>query len=124
MENKFNKQSHKDALNSLNNVSKYIKHDIKINTFVADILKEDELKNKKFCVDIVITDVPYGDLVAWNEKTNYPINILLNTIIPVINENTIIAIIHNKNQELNNSKYNKIKKYKIGHRIIEIIKLR
>jgi tRNA G10 N-methylase Trm11 len=122
--NKYNKQSHKDALNSLNNISKYIRHDIKTNTFIADILKEGELRNKKFCADIVITDVPYGNLVAWNEKINYPINILLKTIIPIINKDTIIAIIYNKIQKINNSKYERIKKYKIGHRIVEIIKLK
>jgi tRNA G10 N-methylase Trm11 len=122
--NKYNKQSHKDALNSLNNISKFIKHEMKIKTFIADILKEDELKNKVFCADIVITDVPYGNLVTWNEKADDPINILLNTIIPIINRDTIIVIIHDKNQKINNLNYNRIKKNKVGHRIIEIIRLK
>jgi tRNA G10 N-methylase Trm11 len=120
---KYNKQSHKDALNSLNNISKYIKHDIEINTFIADILKENVLKNKGFCADIVITDVPYGNLVSWNTEINHSVNILLDTIIPIINEDTIITVIYNKNQKINNSKYNRLKKYKVGHRIIEIMKL-
>jgi SAM-dependent methyltransferase len=121
--NKQNKQSHKDALNSLNNISKYIKHDIKINTFIADILKEDELKSRAFCADIVITDIPYGNLVSWNTELNHPVNILLDTIIPIINKDTIIAVIYDKSQKINNSKYTRLRKYKVGHRIIEIMKL-
>jgi tRNA G10 N-methylase Trm11 len=121
---KYNKQSHIIALNSLNNISKYIKREIKIDTFISDILNKNSLKNKIFCADIIITDVPYGNLVTWSDKTNDPINILLNTLIPIINKNTIIAIIHNKNQKINNSQYNRIDKFKIGHRIIEIIKLK
>ena len=122
--NKYNKQSHMDAINSLNNISEYIKHEIITNTFVMDILNDDELKNKKFCADIVITDVPYGNLVTWTEETNNSIDILLNTINQIINKDTVIAIIYNKNQKINNHEYKKVKKYKVGHRIIEIMKLK
>jgi tRNA G10 N-methylase Trm11 len=120
----YNKQSHIDALNSLKNISKYIKHEIKIDTFIADILSKNSLENKKFCADIIITDVPYGNLITWSDKINDPINILLNTLISIINENTIISIIHSKNQTINNSQYIRIKKFKIGHRTVEIIKLK
>jgi tRNA G10 N-methylase Trm11 len=119
---KYNKQSHINALKSLNNISKYIKHEIKIDTFTANILNRNSLGNKIFCADIIITDVPYGNLVAWSDKTNDPINILLNTVIPIINKNSVIVIIHNKNQKINNSQYDRINKFKVGHRIIEIIK--
>ena len=121
---KYNKQSHIGALNSLTNISKYIKHEIKIDTFIADILDRNSLENKEYCADIVITDVPYGSLVTWSDKINNPINILMETLIPVINKNTIIAIIHNKNQKISNYQYNRISKYKVGHRVIEIIKLK
>jgi len=122
--NKYNKQSHKAAINSINNISKNIKHEIGINIFLTDILKENGLNNLNFCVDILITDVPYGNLVNWNEKINNPIDILLDTIIPVINKETIIAIIYNKNQKMNNLRYGRLNKYKVGHRIIEIMKLK
>jgi hypothetical protein len=87
-------------------------------------LNKNSLENKIFCVDIIITDVPYGSLVKWSEKTNDSINILLNTLISIINKNTIIAIIHKKNQKVNNSQYIRIKKLRVGHRIIEILKLK
>jgi tRNA G10 N-methylase Trm11 len=121
---KYNKQSHIGALNSLNSISKYINHKIKIDTFIADILDKNSLENKKYCADIVITDVPYGSLVTWSDKINDPLNIFMETLIPVINKNTIIAIIHNKNQKISNYQYDRIGKYKAGHRVIEIIKLK
>jgi SAM-dependent methyltransferase len=121
---KYNKRSHIIALNSLGNISKYIKHEIKTNTFIADILSGDVLKNKNFYADIVITDVPYDNLVTWSDKTNGQMNILLNTVIPIINGNAIIVIIHDKDQRIDNSKYHRINKFKVGHRIIEIMKVK
>jgi tRNA G10 N-methylase Trm11 len=121
---KYKKQSHVDAVNSLNNISKYIKHEITINTFVADILEQDSLRNKNFCADVVISDIPYGGLAAWSKEAKDPINTLLNSLAPIINNDTIIAIIYNKHQRLNNHQYNRIEKFKTGHRIIEIMKLK
>jgi tRNA G10 N-methylase Trm11 len=121
---KYNKKSHVDALHNLKNIYGNIKHEIKINTFIANTLKKYELRNKNFCADIIITDVPYGDLVAWSDKTDDQISVLLNTIIPVINKTSIIAITHDKGQKINNEKYERLKKYKIGHRIIEILQLK
>ncbi|MDR1616037.1 MAG: hypothetical protein LBR98_03410 [Syntrophomonadaceae bacterium] len=121
---KYNKQSHIAALNSLNRISEYIKHEIKADIFITDILNKNSLGNKMFCSDIVITDVPYGSLVTWSDKTNDPINILLDTIIPIINKNTIIAIIHNRNQKISNAQYNRADKFKAGHRVVEIMRLK
>jgi tRNA G10 N-methylase Trm11 len=113
-----------DALKSVDNLAQYIKHEIITNTFVTDILKGNALHNKGFCADIVITDVPYGNLARWTEETNNAIDMLLHTIIPVINMDTIIVIIHNKNQKINNQEYKKLRKYKVGHRLIEMMKLK
>jgi hypothetical protein len=121
--NKYKKQTHINALNSLKNILVYLKQEIIYNTFIANILNEDELKNKKFHADIIITDLPYNDLVSWSEEISNPIDILLETIDPVINTNTIIAIIHNKNQKISNKKYKRLNKFKVGHRIVEILKL-
>jgi tRNA G10 N-methylase Trm11 len=120
---KYNKQSHIDAVNSLDRISKYIKHEIKTDTFAADILDTDSLRNKEICADIVITDVPYGGLSAWPGETSDQIGVLLNTLVSVINKDTIVAIIHNRNQKLNNHQYNRIDKFKTGHRIVEIIRV-
>ena len=100
-----------------------MKHEIKTNTFFANILNENELDNKNFTADIIITDVPYGNLVNWSNTNGEEINRLLDTIIPVINPKTIIAVSHDKNQRIENLKYNTLEKIKTGHRRIEILQL-
>jgi type I restriction-modification system DNA methylase subunit len=120
---KYGRQSHIDALHSLDNMAKRIKHGIRTDAFLADILNRDSLKNKNFCADIVITDVPYGGLAAWTGEAGDQTTMLLDTLVPVINKDTIIAIVHSKNQKPDNRRYNRIKKLKAGHRIMEILKL-
>ena len=119
----YHKESHRNALCSLKRIEKLIKHKIESNIFKANVLNGNELANKNFIADIVMTDVPYGNLVNWSCNNEDEINGLLNGIIPIINPNTIIAISHNKAQKSNNLKYNIIEKIKIGHRKIEIMKL-
>ena len=89
-----------------------------------DIYKKNELNKNEFCADIVIADVPYGNLAAWTNAADNSINILLHTIIPIIDKNTIIAIVYDKSQKINNQDYKRVRKHKIGHRIIEILKLK
>jgi hypothetical protein len=120
---KYNKDSHKSALCSLEKMTQLLQHEISHNAFLANILNANELDNKKFIADIIITDIPYGNLVHWSNNDGEEINRLLDTIISIINSNTIIAISHNKNQKINNSKYNIIERMAVGHRKIKILKL-
>jgi hypothetical protein len=121
---KYGKKSHNNALNSLETLLHLIKHEIKCNAFNANILNAKELINKKFTADIVITDVPYENLTAWSDNSDNPIDDLLNTINPVINSETIIAVSHTKMQKINSPTYEKLEKLRAGHRKIEILKLR
>jgi 23S rRNA G2445 N2-methylase RlmL len=120
---KYKKESHKNALCSLEIIKKQIKKEIPFNIFKANILEKPDFIGNKFVADIIITDVPYGNLVNWSTNVGEEINVLLDGIIPIINNNTIIAISYNKNQNINNKKYCIIEKIKIGHRRISIMKL-
>ena len=119
----YNKESHRNALISLEKIKHLLKHEIKYNVFLANILNEKELINKNFLADIVITDVPYGNLVNWYINNDEEKGKLFNGIKPVINSDSIIAISHNKKQKINNSKFKIIEKILIGHRKIELLKL-
>jgi hypothetical protein len=121
---KYNKDSHRNALNSLEKIEKLIKHEIKNHVFEANILNENELINKNFIADIILTDVPYGNLIDWSSNNGGEIEKLLDGIIPIIDSDTIVAINHNKKQKINNLKYKIIEKIQIGHRGIEILKLK
>jgi hypothetical protein len=121
---KYNKDSHINALNSLEKIVKQIKHEIKINVFLANILDKKQMVSNKFNADIVITDIPYGNLVNWINNKGNELEELLNGIIPIINRNKVIAISYNKKQKINNTKYSIIENIQIGHRKIKIMKLK
>jgi hypothetical protein len=120
---KYNKDSHRNALHSLEKIEKLIKHEIKNHVFEANILNENELINKDFIANVILTDVPYGNLINWSGNNGGEIENLLDGIIPIIDPDTIIAISHNKKQKITNLKYKIIEKIQIGHREIGILKL-
>jgi hypothetical protein len=121
---KFNKESHKSALCSLAKIENLLKKEISSNIFMTNILSKPDFIDKKFCADIVITDVPYGNLVSWSNNSGEELNVLLDGILPIIELNSIIAISYNKKQKINNQKYRIIEKHQIGHRRIDILKLK
>jgi len=122
--NEFGKQSHADALQSLENLQQYRKHPVKINCFTADILESSSLSHCKFSADIIITDVPYGDLSSWSGDQKGQINILLDSLIPVIKSGSVISLSHNAEQKTGNNSFRKIEMFKTGRRVTEILKLK
>lgn len=125
---KFNKQSHKDALKSIEvflGIIKNRKINPKISCFNADVLNPKSFEKLNFKADIIITDVPYGNLVSWSDadENNNAIDRLLDNIIPVLDENTIIAISTDKSQKIRNQHFMRHTKFKIGKRIIYILQL-
>jgi 16S rRNA G966 N2-methylase RsmD len=124
MVNKFDKESHKNALSSLEKITELLKNEIGYEVFEANILKKNVLVGRNFIADMVITDVPYSNLVNWSADNGNEINVLLDEIIPVINSNTIVAISHNKKQKITNQNFFVIEKMQTGHRKIELLKLK
>ena len=92
--------------------------------FVADAIDEKSLKQNQFIADIIITDVPYGNIVNWEGKEENMINVLLDRLIEVQDDNSVLAIIYNKFQKISNNRYIRLEKFKVGKRIVEILKLR
>jgi len=119
----YGKDSHRDALQSLNRLCELHKHEIAINCFTSDVLAAGSLDKKTFIADIVMTDVPYGGLSVWSENRDGAIDVLLDAIKPVLTRNSIISISHTRNQKITNNSFKNIDIIKNGHRIIEFFKL-
>lgn len=120
----MDKPSHKAALVSVNRFLDKVKtegHKIKSRCFVRNILYNDSLKNEKLKADVVIVDVPYGNLVEWSQNVD-GVNIMLNNLIPVLHKDSIIAVIMDKSQKINVSTYHRMEKFKVGKRVIYILK--
>ena len=122
-----NKPSHIDALTSVNkflNLVKSTDKKVNVNIFKTDILAPNALMNNNFIADIVITDVPYGNLVSWSDNCNDAVNILLENLFPVLSDRSVVAVIADKSQKINNEKYKRIEKFKAGKRQITILMIK
>lgn len=120
-----NKNSHIEALNSATNLLSILEnstHKIKREVFKTDILSNAPLDNLNFKADIIFTDVPYGNLVEWQNGNKDNIN-LLDQLLPVTKEKTVVAICSDKSQKFRSDYFQRIEKQVIGKRLFEIFKL-
>lgn len=118
----YDKESHKEALKSALQI-KQIRKSVsspKISVFKNNILKESSLSSISEKVDIVISDIPYGNLTEWSEKTEQDNQTqkFLNNIKNILSPKSIVAISSNKKQELQFNGYEKVGTFKIGKRKI------
>ncbi len=128
MLDEYNKVSHREAISSIDKFMDIIeKRSFKTNTqiFKADILDKMALVEKSFKADLIIADVPYGNLVSWNsaEKSNN-VDSLLDNILPVVHKNTIVALVTDKSQRVKNERFKRLEKFNAGTRRVEIVKIK
>lgn len=120
-----NKSSHIEALNSAANLLDILKnsaHEIERKVFQADILSNCPLDNQGFKADIIFADVPYGNLVTWQNGNQGNIN-LLDQLLPVTKEKTVVAICSDKSQKFQSDHFQRVEKQVIGKRLFQIFKL-
>lgn len=118
MYEQYQKSSHREAEESVNRLLSSLQKDIPVTVFEADVMKL-KLEKKP---DIIITDVPYGDLVEWQGE-QVDVNRLMDSISEICSEDTIVAICMNKTQKVSNTKFLRLEKQIIGKRKFEIVQL-
>jgi 23S rRNA (guanine2535-N1)-methyltransferase len=110
------KNSHKEALESALRIKENLKSDVSIKVFTEDILNTTP---SILGIDIVICDVPYGNLTEWSTHQSInPTQQFLNNIKNILSTHSILAISANKKQEITHDGYTKIETFKIGKRKI------
>ncbi|GFN36612.1 hypothetical protein [Tepidimicrobium xylanilyticum] len=117
----YNKESHAMAKESAIILRSMIKTPIQYEVFQADALKEIKLEIKP---DIIITDVPYDQLVDWKGSGEGLVNRLLDVLYGVCTSDTIIGLSMNKKQKVKNDKFIKLERQKIGKRKFEVLRKR
>ena len=122
----YHKESHLNAIKSASNLLGYTREKIECYVFNRDILSSKNSTSIKPVVDIIITDVPYGDLVSWSNETTAEnegnINKMLNHLLENLNDDGIVAISSDKRQKISNLNYKRIKKFQVGKRKVEILR--
>jgi 23S rRNA (guanine2535-N1)-methyltransferase len=129
----YSKDSHKDALDSgyiLKNRISALRQERPIATKVFEASATDNttiLKNiKPKSVDIVFTDIPYGQHSHWqssnsNELLN-PIWSMLNGLISILSPESIAAIVSDKKQKVSHESFQRIEQFQIGKRRVAILR--
>jgi 23S rRNA (guanine2535-N1)-methyltransferase len=123
----FGKDSHAQALASAQRLrvqllSHHARHPIPSQVFVADALHPADLREQlaRGTVDIVITDLPYGQRTSWHATTSPtsfdPGSQLLEALREVVTPASIIAITTTKQQKIAHNAYQRVEHFQLGKR--------
>ncbi|HPV01861.1 MAG TPA: hypothetical protein PK127_05240, partial [Clostridiales bacterium] len=122
----FGKQSHRDALKSADRFIRIVQDRPfvpEIKCFTADALDKTAFCGSDFIADIVIADVPYGNLSTWSGEKADAVDLLLDSIKCVVYGNSVTAVVCDKSQKVRNSSYKRLERFKAGKRVVEVLKL-
>ena len=133
MLNRFGKTSHQEALKSATVLRQTVaswegKNPLKISTFQANATDGkalcDNLKGVK--VDIVFTDVPYGQRSRWvgpasEVSPSDPLCSVLTALMGILSPTGIVAIVADKRQKIKHQKYERLEQFQVGKRRVGIL---
>ena len=125
----YGKESHRQALESalvLQGRSNLPGgHKIKTDAFVSSALDAQaltvHLKDKP--VDVVFTDVPYGQHSQWVHAAANPLGAMLGALTGVLQHTAVIAVVSDKAQKAAHDGYRRIEQFQVGKRRVVILRL-
>lgn len=128
---KFNKESHMESLQYAIEFKEQLKemqtdHEIKTKIFNADCTNSQDLENnlKDTKIDLVITDVPYGLETSWQVKdSELPGNVMMEALKPFLTKRSVVAVVTNRQQKIENPHYQKIAQIKAAKRRVLFFRL-
>jgi 16S rRNA G966 N2-methylase RsmD len=125
----YGKVSHKDALKSahlLRNQIAAFDHPLTVKVFQASATDRktmlDHIQPKS--VDILFTDVPYGQHSQWqdSDRVSNPIWSMLDALTEILSSSSIVAIASDKMQKVSHERYQRVEQFQIGKRRVVILK--
>ena len=114
----YQKPSHADALESCKRFEQMVSREISVSIFRADCTRE----LPAIAPDIIITDVPYGNLVEWEGGSPVSIDDMAEQLHRIAHEDTILAICMDKSQKLSSNRWKRLEKNNVGKRRFEILR--
>jgi len=128
----YGKASHGEALESATTLrQKLLKsvrtHPIKTRLFRADATDSQGLRAnlKGVTVDIVLTDIPYGQLSDWQggASASSPAWSMLNALRDVLTPKSVVAIASDKSQKIAHEHYRRVERFGVGKRHVTLLML-
>jgi hypothetical protein len=127
---RYGKNSHKEALRSaqilrMNLLAAAQQYRLTTRVFRANATAGREILNNVSVnsVDIVFTDVPYGQHSHWSSAKGIdPIQAMLEGLLNVLSGSSIVAISFDKQQKVLHGYYQRLEQFQIGKRRVVILK--
>lgn len=114
----YGKLSHQEAIHSTQRWDTLIGKEPVVNTFWRNAFEAGSLS---FVPDIVITDVPYGNMVDWKEGSG-GVDELLEALVQICGSNTILCVSMDKKQRVGTTSFQRLERQIIGKRRFELYK--
>lgn len=119
----YHKPSHQDALQSADRLRELLRSSRleEAVCFQADITQPEESLASCKETHIVMTDLPYGDLVSWGGGSDKPVEDFFNGIHSILDPAcSVVAVISDKGQKLKHDRFKRIQHVKVGKRQVAI----
>lgn len=114
----YRKPSHADALQSCDRFEQLLSREIPVHIFQADCTRE----LPAIAPDIIITDVPYGNLVEWEGGSAASLDDMAEQLARIAHADTILAICMDKRQKFSSDRWKRLERNNIGKRRFEILR--
>ena len=112
------KPSYPAALESLERLRAALTCEVETEVFAADCTKPlPEIRP-----DIIITDVPYGDLTQWQGEG--ALQAMLDQLWRIAGGDTVLAVCTDKSQKIRSDKWERLDKQNVGKRRFELLRKR
>ena len=129
----YNKDSHKEALQSAHLLKHKISALAREHPLATKVFQSSATDSQTICnhiaassIDIVFTDVPYGQHSQWqgssSDELSNPLWSMLDAILNVLSTSSIVAIASDKLQKVSHEKYQRVEKFQVGKRQVVILK--
>lgn len=125
----YSKRSHEEALASAERLRARLlalteHHCIPVTLFLADAMDEIAITDVvgEASVDVVLTDVPYNRLSAWQGNSVDPLWQMLEALRSVLAPGAVVAIASDKAQSPVHTAYRRAARFQIGKRRIVLLK--
>jgi hypothetical protein len=128
---RYGKDSHKEALNSAQALRDRVaalaqERPLKTRAFQANVMDREALVRQlaTTTVDVVLTDVPYGQHSHWRgsvPNATSPLWAVLDALLSVLHPTSIVAVISDKQQKIWHERYERVERFQIGKRRVVIL---
>lgn len=125
----YGKESHREALRSVAVFRQHLQQAVPISlrVFAANALDASDvqagLEGQR--VDLVLADVPYGHLSAWNASaggSESPLWQMLDALLAVLPAHAIVAVAVNKSQKAAHAGYHRLDHFQVGKRRVALLR--